>query len=138
VVPKNRPDIREFQNLYYLIIHIPYSGCSKAGEQMYLFMGQEEDQKISLQSQLLAAIQSIKQLEPPLTSTGVKNIPCSEKRYRLALVCVSIPGTTPAKKITGSTFLIQKNTTPNQCVGSALTLCGSGSSLKNEFGSGSV
>ena len=39
---------------------------------MYLFMGQEEGQDSLLHSQLVSALQTIKQLEPPLsTSQGM-------------------------------------------------------------------
>ncbi len=47
------------------------SGCGKAGEQMYLFLGQEEVEGgalSTLHTDLLDALQNIKQLQPPLTT----------------------------------------------------------------------
>jgi hypothetical protein len=58
-----------------------FSGCGKAGEQMYLFLGQEEVEGgalSSLHTDLLAALQNIKQLQPPLTTLEGKktrNVP---------------------------------------------------------------
>jgi hypothetical protein len=49
----------------------PFTGSGKAAEQMYLFLGQEEMEGgplSTLHTDLLAALQNIKQLQPPLTT----------------------------------------------------------------------
>ncbi len=69
-----------------------FIGCSKAAEQMYLFLGQEEgDQEVtaSLHSQLLSAIQNIKLLQPSLNMLEGDFSPFSRLPYLLVRLPIS-------------------------------------------------